>query len=69
MVLADVSGDNFGLPVPEDYLRPVQCAAASGVFVLPTAAAFGNTTIVSAGGRKYTAADMYAFLGDLGLEQ
>ena len=68
--LADISGDNFGIPfVPADYLKPVQAAAASGVFLLPSSAAFGDRVIVSAAGRNYSAADMQALLSDLKLTQ
>lgn len=52
-----------------DYLKPVQTASASGVFLLPTSAAFGDQTIVSAGGKNYSAKEMPILLKDLGLTE
>ncbi|KAL1522707.1 hypothetical protein AB1Y20_017682 [Prymnesium parvum] len=70
MALSDISGDNFGIPfVSSDYLKPVQTASASGVFLLPTSAAFGDQTIVSAGGKNYSAKEMPILLKDLGLTE
>jgi len=70
MARADISGDNFGLPlVPSDYLKPVQKTSASGVFLLPMPTAFGDHVVVRAGSTNYSAADMPALLGDLGLSQ
>lgn len=71
MALADVAGDNFDIPlVPMDYLKDVQDSAASGVFMLPTEAAFGSTTpIVTTPSANYSAAERRNMLQDLGLDQ
>jgi len=70
MALSDVSGSSLGIPlIPQDYLRSVQSTAASGVFVLPTEAAFGTGPLVQTPARNYTASQMANFLSDLGLTQ
>lgn len=72
MALADVSGYNFGLSaIPVGYLKPVQDSSASGVFVLPTPAAFKDTPVMitDQGRRNYTAAQLPEMLSDLGLDQ
>jgi len=70
MVLSIVSGDNFGAPVPDDYLRRVQRSAASGAWMLPEPATFDPALpIVRTTSRNYTSADMLALFADLGLSQ
>jgi len=59
-VVASISGSNFGIPlVPSDYLYPVQSSAPSGVFLWPTAAAFGDDVpLVFSPSKNYTARDL-----------
>lgn len=67
---ADISGHNFGIPViPDDYLKPIQSTAASGSFLLPDAAAFGDAVLVATPSRNYTASDIPHMLQVLNLTQ
>jgi lysophospholipase-3 len=71
MAYSAISGDNFGVPiVPHDYLRPVQASAASGTWMLPIQAAFGNDRpIIFSSTKNYTTNDWMDMLDDLGLDQ
>lgn len=76
MALTEVGGDNLGIPVvPHDYLKPVQQAAESGVFLLPAGdAAWGGGAapappIVSTPSRNYTVGEIPDMLRDLGLNE
>jgi len=67
-VLADVSGDNFDVPLlPHDYVKAIQSSVPSGSFLLPTAALPGVLAV--AGKTSYTHAELPQFLADLGLHQ
>jgi len=72
MVVSDVGGDTLGVPIiPHDYLKPVQCSAPSGVYLLPTEVdgAFTDEPLAITDSKNYTTRDMPDFLADLGLDQ
>jgi len=69
-VEASISGNNLGVPlIPDDYLKPVQCTAASGAFLLPDAEAFGDAVLVATPHTNYSASEWPRMLRDLNLTQ
>ena len=71
LMKAYVSGDNFDYSfIPMDYLKPVEQAAPSGVYLLPDAETFGeNLVILRTPSHNYTVRDAPKLFDDLGLNQ
>lgn len=68
-VNAYLGGWNLDEPswmLPHDYVKPVQVNASSGVWLSPSAMAFGDAAIVTTPSRNYTANDVQSLISLIG---